>query len=332
VSNGYVLVATESVYDTAPASGYRELPVTADGHKTRQDVLSTPTIRPAASAPSMLDMTLINKGATGSLSTLGYANGLGILLRAAATTAASEELVPGGDAYEQVFTWGAGGPPIGRSLTTEIYRDRRNGTLDAFTYTGGKVTELQVTQSNDGHLALVFGMDYAKATLTTPTPSRTPTAIVPDWTYSWRDAQITLTPDGGSPATECVDSFGLTLGNALDVEEWCIKRGTGRHEPTRSQTPEPTGTINWRYQSPTYYSAFVAGTVFSLEADWQGPVAIEGSTYPSLTIEIPAIRFTGEDPELQVSGSTMQNLPFAVLDNGTDPACTITYVTSDTTF
>ena len=49
-------------------------------------------------------------------------------------------------------------------------------------------------------------------------------------------------------------------------------------------------------------------------------------------MELPAIRFTGEDPELSESDRTMQNLPFEVLDNGTDPVCRITIVTSDTDF
>jgi hypothetical protein len=70
------------------------------------------------------------------------------------------------------------------------------------------------------------------------------------------------------------------LPTNLDVEDWCLRRGTGRHEPTRQGTPAPSGTINWRYQDPTYFDAFLAGEVFELTANWLAPEAIEGHDVP----------------------------------------------------
>lgn len=330
MSTGYAIVATESTYDTAPASGWREVGISGDAHQSRQDVLAPNLIRRNASAPRVSDQRVINKGATGTLSTLGFSNGLGILFAASVADSSSGVVSGGTLAYEQVFEFGAEAPA--GSISTEFYRDRRSGTLDAFTYTGGKVTQVQFTQSLDGHLAIVFSMDYGSVERQSSDPSRTVTTVTPDFTYAWPDATISLAPVGDTAVDECVSSFDLTLPNALDVEDWCIKRGTGRHEPTRNATPAPTGTINWRYQAPTYFDAFLAGEVFELTANWQAPDVIEDTTYPSLTITVPAIRFTGEDPQIAADGPTTQNLPFAVLDNGTDPAATLTIVTSDTAF
>jgi hypothetical protein len=38
------------------------------------------------------------------------------------------------------------------------------------------------------------------------------------------------------------------------------------------------------------------------------------------------------DPQIAADGPTTQNLPFVVLDNGTDPAATVTVITSDSAF
>ena len=330
MSNGYAIIANEATYDTAPASGWREVGISGDAHQSRQDVLAPNLIRRNASAPRVSDQRVINKGATGTLSTLGFSNGLGILFAAAAGTSTSGVHSGGTLAYDQVFEFDEVSPT--RSLSTEFYRDRRDGTLDAFTYTGGKVTQTQFTQSLDGHLAVVFSMDYGTVERQSSDPSRTVTTVTPDFTYAWPDATISLAPVGDSLVDECVSSFDLTLPNAFDVEDWCIKAGTGRHEPTRQGTPAPTGTINWRYQAPTYFDAFLAGEVFEMTATWVGDTVIEDTTYPSLTITVPALRFTGEDPQIAADGPTTQNLPFAVLDNGTDPAATLTIVTSDTAF
>lgn len=332
MSNGYALLASETTTGTTPSSGYRRLEVATDGHKTRDEVLRYEGLRPSASAPSTSGRRIIAKGGEGTIEVPGFANGLGILLRAAASTAASAVHSGGTDAYDQTYTWTAAGPPTNRAITTEIYRDRKSGTYDAFTYSGGRVTSLEIGQDLDQHLMLKFIMDYLSVARPGSLPSRTPTIVEPDFIYAWPDAQIILTPDGGSPSTECVSSFGLTLPTEVDVNDWCLKRGTTRHEPLRKGRPSPTGKIDWKYQAPTYYDAFRAGTVFSLEANWLGSTVIEGSTYPGLTIEVPAIAFTGEDPEITKDEATTQALPFEVLDNGTDPAVTITVVTSDTTY
>lgn len=330
MSNGYAIIANEATYDTAPAAGWREVGISGDAHQSRQDVITPNLIRRNASAPRVSDQRVINKGATGTLSTLGFSNGLGLLLAAAAGTSSSGVVSGGTLAYEQIYEFDEVSPT--RSISTEFYRDRRSGTLDAFTYTGGKVTQTQFTQDLQGHLAIVFGMDYASVERQSSDPARTPTIVTPDFTYAWPDALISIGPAGDTLVDECVSSFDLTLPTNLDVEDWCLRRGTGRHEPTRQGTPAPSGTINWRYQDPTYFDAFLAGEVFELTANWLAPEAIEDTTFPELTIAIAALRFTGEDPQIAADGPTTQNLPFVVLDNGTDPAATVTVITSDTAF
>lgn len=332
MSNGYALFAKETTYGTAPASGWRELEVVSDGHKTRQETLPYKGIGSRRGAPASTNRRIIDKGGEGAIEVGAFANGLGILLRAAASTATSAVVDGGTLAYEQVFTWTGAGVPAGRSFSAEFYRDRRSGTLDAFTYSGGKVTQLEIGSDLDKHVMFKFAVDYLTAVRQSVLPTRSPAVVVPDFIYAWPDGTHTLTPAGGSGADACIQSYSATLPNELDTEDWCLKAGSTRHEPSIKGEPAPTGTLTWRYEAPTYYDAFRAGTVFSLSSLWEAEDAIEDTTLPSLKVELPAIRFTGEDPELSESDRTMQNLPFEVLDNGTDPVCRITIVTSDTDF
>ncbi|WCO67875.1 phage tail tube protein [Iamia majanohamensis] len=331
--NARFLFAKESTYGTAPASGWRQIEVATDDHKARplDDSLTYRGIAPARGAPSVASVRVNDfMGGEGTIDVPAMANSQGLFWRAAASTSASAVVSGGTDAYEQVYEFDGTSAPTGTSLSTEVYRDRRDGTLDAYTFTGGKVTQVDISQDTSGHVMLKFAMDYLDAQRQGSLPSRSETTPDPGFLYAWPDATITLTPDGGSDADECLQSFELSLPLGLDLEDWCIKSGTPRHEPTRKETPAPTGAVNWKYQAPTYYDAFKAGTIFTLSAYWEGPTAIEDTTYPSLKIDVPAIRFTGEDPQVSVDNPTMQNLPFQVLDNDTDPPVTVTIITSDT--
>ena len=51
MSNGYAIIANEATYDTAPASGWREVGISGDAHQSRQDVITPNLIRRNASAP-----------------------------------------------------------------------------------------------------------------------------------------------------------------------------------------------------------------------------------------------------------------------------------------
>lgn len=434
MGNGYAIHASESTWGTTPSSGYRALEVNVDGHKTTQEILQHKGLRAARSAPSAAGRRIVKQKATGTIEVPGYSNGLGIFLRAAASESSSTNT--GTLSYTQVHDFTTG-PPTNHSICTEIYRDRRSGTFDVWTYSGGRVTSVEIGQTLDQMLQFKFGMDYKSALRQPVVPSRSETEVEADLIYAWPDATITLTPVGGSGTAECVQSFSLTLPNELDLDDWCLKAGvsevqtvtksgtwsggtftltvlgattdpiaydanaatiqaalvaegvpasyvtvsggpigstpltltysdtlgdvaavscntasvtgstpgatiatptpgvsSSRHEPMRLGAPAPTGSLAWKYQGPAYYDAFVAGTEYALTAVWEGDDGIEadGTVKPSLTIEIPSLFFTGDDPEISPDAATIQNLPFEVTDNGTDPVCTITVVTSDTTY
>lgn len=326
------IFAPESTYGTAPSSGWRQLEVSTDGHQSRQDNLQHRGIRPAAGAPSLSGRRVVDRGGEATIEIPAFSNGLGPFFRSAASQSSSALLGGHSTVYEQTFEFGDAYAPANTSFTAEIMRERRDGTEDFWRYAGGHVTQVEVTQDAQGLLMFSFAVDYLSAERLVADPSRTPTVVDPDIIFAWADALITLTPlDGSSSGSqECLSTFGLTLPLGADTEDYCLKKGTTKHEPTRSGVPGPTGTATWRYQTPTYYDAFRAGEAFSLTALWEEGPALEASTTPGLLIEIPCLVFSGEDPQAGVDEPITQNLPFEILSNDTDPPVTFTFVTSDT--
>jgi hypothetical protein len=332
MSNGHAIFSKEVSWGTTPSTGYRELEVNSDGHKTEREILTHRGLRSAGSAPRATGRRIQKQKGTGTIEVPGFSNGLGILMRTAASTAASAVHSGGTLAFDQTYTWTGAGVPADRSVTAELYRDRENGTFDAYTYSGGRCTQLEIGQDLAGLLQFKFGMDYKSVVRQVSLPSRSAVEVTPDLIYGWEDAQIRLVEVGGSLTARCMESFNLTIPNELDVDNWCLNRGTTRHQPLRKGLPAPSGTMKWKYQDPVFYDAFVAGTQFEVVADWIGTTAIEDTTFPGLTISLACIEFSGDDPEVTVDDYTTQDLPFVVLDNETDPAVSMVFVTSDTDF
>lgn len=324
MANSSLIVAPQATWGTAATTGWREYEVDSDGHKTRTKPRDYKGIRSATGAKTTRNYRQVVEGGDGVISLPAFSNGLGILFATMFDSAASALHPSGTLAHDQTFLWGPAGPPATKNITTVVRRERSdNTTVDDFKYEGGRGVQLELTQDVDGNLMFKFTYDYrsvTRANLSSPSI----TQVDADLIYGWDDATITVDGDDS-----CFKSFGLTLPTGIDVDDKCIKRGDTRHIPMRKGTPEPSGTANGKYGNPDMFDAFISGVPLPLAAHWQGPVAIEGSTFPSLDINLGAIRFTGEDPEISIDEATMQNLPFEILDNEDDPVVEIKFTTSD---
>lgn len=329
------LIGAEASYGTT-ATTWRRLQFEDDDHTSAQSELSWVGIGGGALGAPPLDTSVtVAKGGTGTLKCPIYANGLGILNRAAGTTFTSTVVDGGTDAYEQVTTFGASGPPANRSVSVLKDADRYGGTLDHYLYKGGTPTQVEYTLDVDGFAMAAYSLDYSDVTRegSYPTGASSPTTPTIDTLFHWRNTGgptlIDLSND--DDFSDCVKSIKVTIPLALDTEDWCIGPGA-KHRPERNAIPEPSIEITWRYQDPRYFDAYKAGTPFSLVWTMQGPVAIEDTTFPSFTIEVPAFKYDPNDPKISVTEATMQTMPAKVKSNGTDPAVTVTQVTSDTTY
>ena len=80
------------------------------------------------------------------------------------------------------------------------------------------------------------------------------------------------------------------------------------------------------------YEAYVAGSTFKLEFIAAQSTAIAGSYYPTFKVTLPVCVFTGSTPTASLSDLTTIELPFTVLDDGSNAAVKIEYQSTDTAF
>ena len=86
------------------------------------------------------------------------------------------------------------------------------------------------------------------------------------------------------------------------------------------------------FSALTNFNKFINGTIFKLEFIATMGTAIEGAYYPFFHVTMPAVKFTGTTPVASLDDMTTIELPFTVLDNGSDAAITIPYQSTDTSF
>lgn len=327
MTNSALIVAPESGGWGVTPLEPREIEATADGHKTRTKPITYRGLRSSAgsSASRGTNFRQVVEGGDGTIETGIFSNGLSPLFTTMCDSVSVGVHAGGTLAYDHVFTWGPAGPPSGKSITTYLKREKTNGNFDWYRYTGGRGVSLELGVGIDEVLSGKFEFDY-KTAARIADPSISPTTIDALSLFNWTDATVTIDGDAS-----CLESFSLTLPTGVDVENKCVKAGDTRHQPMRKMVPELTGSANWKYASSDYFDAFISGAELPVTAVFEDTsVVIEGSTHPKLTIAIGAIRFTGEDPEVAVDEATKQNLPFEIVDNGTDDVVKITLITSDT--
>lgn len=322
------IFGAESAYNTV-ATTWRRIPIETDDHKSVDSEMSWVGIgEGAGGAPALDGFDRVGKGGTGTVRTPVLTKGLGLFNRAAGTTFTSTVVDGGTLAYEQVTTFGDTGAPANRSISTVAYRDRADGTVDSWLFTGGMPTEIVVSWAVDEYLMISYAMDYAEVERENPVPSRTIVAPT-SRRIPWSKVTPTFTNlDDDSSNSECIKSGTITIPLNLDTGDYCSGDEV-KHRPTRSGIPEPTVTFDWKYGHPRYYDAYKAGTPFSFQLVAELDDPIEDATVPSFTLDIPALVHDANDPVTSVSDPTMQTLPGKVKSNGTDPAVTFTQVTSD---
>ena len=221
------------------------------------------------------------------------------------------------------------GDIYGTSLTVQVGRPDTSGTVQPFSFLGCRVDSINFTSSVDEILqseVSLVGQDMTTSqSLATATYPTTGSAASYEQFY-WTQGVVTI---GGSSVAVVTD-FELEVNNNLKSDRYFLG-GATMSEPIIAGMTEITGTITMEFLNLTAYQRFTANTQAAINAKWTAATAIEGSTYPYFEIDISKARFdTGGDPQVGGPDVLTQEIPFKVLNDGTNQPVTINYLTSDT--
>jgi len=266
----------------------------------------------------------ISIGASGSIEVDLLSNGVGLLLQHALGGSSGPTQQGGTAAYKSTFETNADGPT--GSYTVQVGKADSNGGIQAFTYEGSMVTGWNISADIGSAVSMTvdFDCEAEQNTTTLATPSYPTGTDV----FTYVDCTIEIDDSAVSSFT----SFSLDADNGLDLARRFLKGSAVKSQPKRNALPSYTGSISGEFQTMANYEKFVAGTTFKLELIAAMSTAIAGSYYPTVAVTMPVCVFTGSTPTASLDSLSTIELPFTVLDNGSDAAVTIEYTSTDTAF
>lgn len=214
----------------------------------------------------------------------------------------------------------------GTSFTAQVGRPLHpSGTVQPFTFEGGKVTEWELANSVDGNLVATLGCDFQQvATGTALATASYPTGME---NLTWAGGVVTI---GGTqvPLTE----IAIAGNNGLNVERRYIDGSTDKKEPTggrREATFSCSADFAALTQRAYVAAATAAGNMAEIVATWTGPTLAGASTYPHLKVTLQT-RLDEWAANADAPEGIMQSLSGVVRSDGTDDL-EIEYVSVDST-
>lgn len=240
------------------------------------------------------------------------------------------------DATAYTYT-GTPGSMLGQSFAAQFGKPWTiSQVVQPFNSLGAKVLSWKLSNAVDGILILTltcaFQNEVVNVALAVPSY---PSGTVEVMTFV-----------GGS-----ITMAGAAIAVVKDVTITCMNGLTApadRRFINAGGLPAEMLVNNWRdyqwtataeFSSMTEYNRFVsttaAGTMASMVALWSAPTIITGaaSTVPSFQVTLPNARFDGATPNITGPGLLMIPLggPALNTNGASDDACTIAYVTGDST-
>lgn len=260
-------------------------------------------------------------GASGSIQLDVLTKGFGLLLKhmlGTVSTGAAEEIV--------VFPHTATESDlITKSFTCQVTRPfHPSGTVQAFTYSGGKITEWTLSNSVDGNLVADLSVDFQQVS----TAVATATAAYPSGmeNLTWAGGVVSI-----AGSNYDVTEISIGCNNGLDTDRRQIRANTLKKEPTGGQR-EGTFSIQADFDSLTQrnraHTTTRAGGLAQIVATWTGPTLLGSTIFPSLQVTIPNVRFDEWEGANGGPEGVTQSLS-GVWRSDTSSAATIVYKSAD---
>lgn len=217
------------------------------------------------------------------------------------------------------------------SFTMQVNRPfHDSGTNQAFTYEGCKIVSWELTAGVDEEVKLTAEVDAENESTGTSLASASyPTGLE---LLSWAHASSQLTIAGTQVP---ITSFSLQCDNALKTDRHYIYGSGLKKQQVANGYRDIQFSLDCDFDSLTQYNRLRASTnagqYAAIVVTLVAPTLIGSTTFPSLTITIPAARFD----QVTIDNSSMdpntQSISGVARFDGTNSPITLAYVTADAT-
>lgn len=303
-------------------------PVTVDrfnfvelvGVTTEVGKIETPTLGTLVLRTS--SVKTYTSGAGGDILYPVMNKGMGVLFQQCFGTSVSAQ-VGATTEYTQTHTLDLTGGKRGMSATVQAGKASVDGTVNPFTWEGGKVVGFNISMDEMGALKVtpswVFEDVKTATALATASYATTPEM------FTWDTASVTL---GG--VAVFVRSFNVAVAFSMNVDRRGLSQ-TLRKEPIVNGLLGITGAMVGEFEAMTHYTSFLAGTQQALVFTVTGSTIAGAANPHKIVITIPKVDLLAPG-EPSVSGPEIleQPLNFRGLYDGSTAPITMVQNTSDT--
>ncbi|MER7688364.1 phage tail tube protein [Streptomyces sp. NPDC097610] len=291
----------------------------ADSWKTSREFIESVGFRAGMQTARADRRNIVNMGGEGELEVDLLDAGAGSLL-----TAAFDKVTVTDAAGVKTTVLETSDVSQAPSFSAQMVRPGTDGTKVAYKHLGCVATQWSLTAEVESAVTLSVSFDFQDVTNTsTPGQIVAPTYPLEAYPYDWTRTAVEL-KRGGSVVAFDTTKLELSGDLGMKVDRRFLRGNELKKKPIRNAVPTYEGTLEGEFNAASQglYEAFVAGEICALKVSLTG--IMPGT---SLTIEAPAVQFTGESPEAATDEVTVHNLPFRVLDPGDGTsAIKVTYV------
>jgi len=258
-------------------------------------------------------------GAAGAIEFDLMTKGFGLLLKACLGGYANTVVT--GSERKALITPDAAGL-AGQFLTCQVGKPSIDGTVNPFSFLGGKVTSWELKNTVDDKVVLVVNPDFKG--LTTEEALASPSYPAGAEIFSFSEYSATLS---GDPIF--IKGFSIKGDNGLATS----RRGLGNDklEPLAAAEAMITGQLDFEFESLVRLGQWIAGEeVDDLIITFTTPTTLSGGGPALFKATIPWLFFTGSAPTVGGPDIVQEPMQFKGLDDGTNPVITLEQRTLDT--
>lgn len=228
----------------------------------------------------------------------------------------------------------------GLSLTYQKGVPQTDGTVQPFTFNGGKVTGWTFSVTDQQIATLALTLDFWNvATGTSLASASYPTG---NENFSFRDVSTftlggtastaggVVSVSGGSATTTLFKGFTLTSADPMAVDRYGLGNSGVKKEQIENGWRTLTGTLDGEFTSRSeIWDLMQADTTTALQITFVGST-IASTYHNTLDIILPAVKFNTADISVAGPDIVQQSVPFTVLDDGSNAVIQVSITSTDT--
>ncbi|GAA5076695.1 hypothetical protein HNP84_007324 [Thermocatellispora tengchongensis] len=263
--------------------------------------------------------------------------GMGILFQHMIGSTAVATQIGSTTAYRQVHV------PVGKlglGLTVQVGRpEPATGIVRPFTYRGCKITEWEISLSDNDVLRLKLSLDgMDESTATALATASFPAANL----FGFHQATLKLggtaatnsglmSITGGTAVATIIRELSIKGTTPLDTERYGIGNGGVKAQPLENDIPTITGSMKAEFSQVEVYDLFKSGDPVAMEFGLTGePIGVSGEV-DTLSFITPAMLIKEAPAVVEGPGTVMMDLSWEAYDDGVNAPLQIMSISADTT-